>query len=291
MLTDTEVERFFQDGFLILNGIFDRSEVDCLRRTLDDPAIQEELRIREAEKRIAHVLEVTTKHAVLKELARDPRLTHRVAKLIGDDIQLQHSKLATKPQVQGAGEFPWHQDFARFPHTNHDLVALTVMLDDATPENGGMYALKGSHKLGLRNHIRDGWMIGPCYERDLWERSPEKVVPLMADAGGVSLHHCLLLHFSPPTRSGLPRRMIAFEYRAGDAIQLANNVWADTGFQVYGVPKVRVRCDALEMELPRDPLWLRYCGEAHGDVFNQIGAAARAWNEEERAKPSSIGVG
>ena len=287
MLTETEVERFFEDGFLVLNGIFDRAEVDCVLRALDDPGIQEDLRIRQADQRIAHLLELTTKHPVFKELARDRRLTQRVAQLIGDDIQLQHSKLATKPQMQGAGEFPWHQDFARFPHTNHDVVALTVMLDDATPENGGMYALKGSHKLGLRNHIRDGWMIGPCFERELWEKSPEKVVPLMAAAGGITIHHCLLLHFSPPTRSGSPRRMIAFEYRAGDTIQLANNVWADTGFQVHGEAKGRVRCTSIEMELPRDPLWLSYCGEAHGDVFHQVGAAARAWNEEESAKRST----
>jgi hypothetical protein len=74
--------------------------------------------------------------------------------------------------------------------------------------------------------------------------------------------------------------MIAFEYRAGNAFQLANNVWADTGFQVYGTPSGRVKCAAMDMELPKDPLWLRYCGEPHGDVFNQIGPVAREWNAE-----------
>src|SRR5262249_20727069 len=115
------------------------------------------------------------------------------------------------------------------------------MLDDATPDNGGMYALKGSHKLGLRNHVKDGWMIGRCYEDDLWEKAPEKVVPLMAPSGGVIIHHCLLLHYSPATDSGKPRRMIAFEYRAGHTQQLANNVWADSGFQVHGTPSGRVK--------------------------------------------------
>jgi hypothetical protein len=158
------------------------------------------------------------------------------------------------------------------------------MLDDATPENGGMYTLKGSHKLGLRNHVRDGWMIGPCYETDLWEKAPEKVVPLMTRAGGIIIHHCLLLHFSPETLSGMPRRMLDFEYRAGNAIQLANNVWADTGFQVYGTPSNRVKCVPIEMDLPKDPLWLQYCGEPHGDVFNQIGPMAREWNSKLAAR-------
>lgn len=280
MLTEAEIAGFWNDGFVVLDGVFTAEEVKAFIRATEDSVIQRDLEVRQANSHIAHLLELTTKHAVFKELARDPRLTRRVASLIGEDIQLQHSKLATKPQLAGTGAFPWHQDFARYPHTNFDLLALTVMLDDATPENGGMYALQASHKLGLRNHIHDGWMIGPCYESDLWDKSPENVVPLMARSGGVIIHHCLLLHFSPPTRTGSPRRMIAFEYRAGDAIQLANNVWADTGFQVHGTPSHRVRCDAVEMELPRDPLWLSYCGEAHGDVFNQIGSAARAWNAE-----------
>jgi phytanoyl-CoA hydroxylase len=125
---------------------------------------------------------------------------------------------------------------------------------------------------------------------DLWENTPEKIVPLMAPRGGIIMHHCLLLHHSPPTLSGMPRRMIALEYRAGNAIQLANNVWADTGFQVYGTASNRVKCVAMEMELPRDPLWLRYCGESHGDVFNQIGPIAREWNDQIAAqqKASSL---
>jgi len=264
-----------------LRDIFSASEIDVLRSATETPEITKELEIRKSGDRLAHLLELTTKDPIFKNLALDLRITKRVANLIGDDIQLQHSKLATKPRKRGVGEFAWHQDFARFPHTNRDLVAVTVTLDDATPENGGMYALRGSHKLGLRNHIRNGWMVGPCYENDLWEKAPaESVIQLMAPAGGLIIHHCLLLHFSPATQSGASRRMIALQYRAGDAIQLANNVWTDTGFQVHGKPGGRVRCEDIEIDLPRDPLWLRYCGEPHGDVFNQIGAAARSWNEE-----------
>jgi ectoine hydroxylase-related dioxygenase (phytanoyl-CoA dioxygenase family) len=282
MLTDSETARFLEDGFVIIHDVFSSDEVQALIHATEDPGIQQDLEVRHADERIAHLLELTTKHLAFKEMARDPRLTRRVATLIGDDIQLQHSKLATKPRKQGVGAFPWHQDFARFPHTTYDLLAVSVMLDDATPENGGMYALRGSHKLGLRNHIRDGWMTGPCYETDLWENAPERIVPLMARAGGVTIHHCLLLHASPETHSGAQRRMIAFEYRAGHAYQLANNIWADTGFQVLGAPSHRVKCTAMDIVLPKDPLWVGHCGEAHGDVYNQIGPMAREWNRQGR---------
>lgn len=52
------------------------------------------------------------------------------------DIQLQHSKLAAQPAAASKGGFGWHQDFAFFPRTNTDLVAVMVMLNDATSTTG-----------------------------------------------------------------------------------------------------------------------------------------------------------
>jgi ectoine hydroxylase-related dioxygenase (phytanoyl-CoA dioxygenase family) len=278
MLSEEETARFWRDGYVVVEDVLAAHEVQALLAASETPDIQRELAERQQAQHLTHLLELTTKHPLFKSLARDERLTHRVAALLGGDLQLQHSKLACKPSAKGAGQFPWHQDFARFPHTSYDLVALSVMLDDATPENGGMYALRGSHELGLRNHQLDGWMVGPCYETELWENAPERIVPLMARAGGVIIHHCLLLHASPPTYSGKPRRMIGFEYRAGHALQLANNIWSDTGFQVLGEPSRRVKCEVMDLQLPKDPLWQRFCGDAHGNVYNQIGASARTWN-------------
>ena len=40
----------------------------------------------------------------------------------------------------------WHQDWAFYPHTNDDILAVGVMLDDTTVENGAMYVLLGTHK-------------------------------------------------------------------------------------------------------------------------------------------------
>ena len=85
-----------------------------------------------------HLLEITVKHPIFVELAKSPHILNRITPLIGSDVQLQYSKLATKLPTKGKGLFAWHQDFACFPHTNTDLVAVMVLLDDATPENGCM---------------------------------------------------------------------------------------------------------------------------------------------------------
>jgi len=40
------------------------------------------------------------------------------------------------------------QDYPYFPFKNHTMVAVFINLDDSDPENGGLAAFPGSHKLG-----------------------------------------------------------------------------------------------------------------------------------------------
>jgi len=282
MLTDGEVRQFWDDGYLVINDVLSVAELQRMRDAAADPAVIRGLKDRGAEEKCVHFLEITAKHDAFKELARHAGIVERLAKLIGPDIQLQHSKLATKPAKKGAGAFGWHQDFAYFPHTNTDLIAVMVMLDDATPENGGMYAVKGSHKLGLLNHTRDGFFSGSCMEPKYWEEAPEKVVPLMARAGGISLHHAYTLHGSPPNRSGLPRRGVVFQYRADDAYQLADHVWVDTGYQVRGENRGMVRCENMKLALPKFRGRENEFGQPYGNVYRQIGDYALRWNRETK---------
>ena len=94
-------------------------------------------------------------------LARDPRLVALLEPLIGPDIVLMHSKLAAKPLRVDAGPVVWHQDGAFFPHSTCDVPTLMVMLDDATPDNGCLHMVRGSHRLGyLVHHNDDGWFSG-----------------------------------------------------------------------------------------------------------------------------------
>jgi hypothetical protein len=51
----------------------------------------------------------------MMDLARSPHILQHITPLIGPDIQLQHSKLATKPVTKGTDVLHWHQDFAFFP--------------------------------------------------------------------------------------------------------------------------------------------------------------------------------
>lgn len=271
-LSQSEIAQFQEDGFLVIDNVFSPEEVETLRQATQNPAIIEEIKKRDYENTTVHLLSLAARHPAFLALAKDPRIINRIKPFIGPDIQLQHSKLTTKPPTKGKGPFAWHQDFAFFPHTNTDLVAVMVMLDDATPENGCMQMVKGSYKLGLRNHIKDGIFTGGCQEPELWA-DKEKITYITPKAGGISIHHCLSLHGSEVNQSGKPRRGIVFQYRADDAYQLADNIWEDTGLLMCGQYKEHVRCEPNIIQLPK-----RHREQPFGSVWNQDGELARKRN-------------
>lgn len=264
-LDQNQLDAFWAQGFLVIDDVFTAAEVAALRAASESAAIRNPQDERGYAKQTVHLLELTVRHPLFMELAKSEKILALIRPLIGDDIQLQHSKIATKPPVKDAGPYRWHQDFAFFPHTNTSLVAAMVMLDDATPENGCMQMVPGSHKLGLLNHLKDGF-FGECQEQQLWA-DPDRLAEITPRAGGISIHHCLALHGSPPNRSNRPRRGLVFQYRADDAYQLADYVFADTGLVVSGQRRGKVRCEASLLTLPRR----HDADQPFGSAWHQIG--------------------
>ncbi|MCE0523222.1 MAG: phytanoyl-CoA dioxygenase family protein [Methylacidiphilales bacterium] len=277
-ITSQQVQAYRDDGFIVIDDFLSPEEVETLREAEASPAIQTTLEEMGIKSRTVHLLEITTRHPAFLELARDPRVMDCIRPLLGEDIQLQHSKLATKPSTRGTGAFGWHQDLLYYPHTNTSLLSVFVYLDDATPENGCMSMVRGSQRLGqLNHHDAKGVFVGACSESQYWEGQPDKVVAVTPRAGSISIHHCLTLHGSPPNLSGRPRRGLVFSYRADDAYQLGDNIFRDTGLVVSGKRKGIVRCESASWSLPLRPNTVK---KDYGNAYHQTGEWAEAINDK-----------
>ncbi|MFO0004491.1 MAG: phytanoyl-CoA dioxygenase family protein, partial [bacterium] len=79
------------------------------------------------------------------------RRTRGSAALWGPDIRYDHSKLNLKSAGFGS-PVEWHQDWAFYPHTNDDLAAVGVMMDDMRLENGPLLCIPGSHRGPVFDH-------------------------------------------------------------------------------------------------------------------------------------------
>ena len=149
------------------------------------------------------------------EVLTKSRITEVLTDLLGPDTTLITAKLNTK--APGGGQaVEWHQDWAFYPHTNDDLLAFGVMLEDVTPENGPLMVVPGSHKGPLLSHKNDGVFCGAINPDDpLFEK--EKAVTLTGKAGSMTVHHVRALHGSAPNMSDTNRLILFYELASADA--------------------------------------------------------------------------
>jgi len=244
-LSVEQVARYKTDGYLAVDNVLSKEEVESLLITCDSDPIRKRLSESDSES-IVHVPEITLLDESFMALAKHPAIIGRVQSLLGQHIQLQHSKFAAKPLIQGQGRVTWHQDFTYIPHTNSDMLAVMVWLDDATTENGCMQMIRGSHKWG---DCGENSCDDPRFLNDRLGSSD--IVNVELAAGGISIHSCLMVHGSPPNVSGRARRSVVFEYRADDCFQIAGPIMRDTGIMVAGENQHKVRCDIGVLVVPQ----------------------------------------
>ena len=69
------------------------------------------------------------------DILKESKIENILIDLLGKDISLKTSKLNTKAPGGGAA-VEWHQDWAFYPHTNDNVLALGLMINDVDLDNG-----------------------------------------------------------------------------------------------------------------------------------------------------------
>src|SRR5215472_13282393 len=155
-------------------------------------------------------------HPIFDEIVRSQKVIDILAKLIGPGLRLHGSKLNMKSAHYGS-PVEWHQDWAFYPHTNDDVLAIGVLLDDCDLENGPMLVTPGTHTREVWNHHgEDGYFAG-LIDPDLIRDEIARAVPCMGKAGSMSFHHVRALHGSALNTSDRPRNLLLYEVAASDA--------------------------------------------------------------------------
>jgi ectoine hydroxylase-related dioxygenase (phytanoyl-CoA dioxygenase family) len=154
-------------------------------------------------------------HEAYARAVKHPKVVEALVQLWGS-LRFDSGKLNLKSAGYGA-PIEWHQDWAFYPHTNDDLAAVGIMLDDFTMENGPMMVIPGSH-LGptFDHHGDDGRFCGAMDPNDP-EVDYAKAEPCLGKAGSITIHHVRAVHGSATNFSGAERRFLLYQYRAADA--------------------------------------------------------------------------
>jgi ectoine hydroxylase-related dioxygenase (phytanoyl-CoA dioxygenase family) len=266
MLTERQRATYRNDGFLVIPGVFSASEVAELRAVtaefvenaaktaandevydLEDTHSAGEPRVRRIKAPHAH-------HPVYARASRHPAVVAILEELWGS-VRFDTGKLNMKSAGFGA-PIEWHQDWAFYPHTNDDLAAVGIMLDDFTPDNGPMLMIPGSHLGPVHDHHGpDGKFCG-AMDPAASGIDFAAAVPCLGKAGSITIHHVRLVHGSATNFSGAERRFLLYQYRAADA-------WPLLGFKdgiakfdsllLAGEPSLAPRLAPVPVRLPLPP--------------------------------------
>jgi phytanoyl-CoA hydroxylase len=223
-LTQSQVDQFMHNGFLVVDDLLDADEIAVLAERADLIAsgkaehivkgtVQLEQPFREGETKVENRVMATRKLAhivpedeVLRAHARNSKIVDVIADLMGtDDITLYGDQLFMKPPRHGSAK-EWHQDSASFKNIfPMNLISAWAAIDNVTIENGCLWMVPGSQR----------WAVippssRPTIEGQFGEEYPTVPVPLRA--GSVSFHHSLTYHASGPNETDTRRRGYATHY-------------------------------------------------------------------------------
>ena len=221
---DEHVERFREEGYLVIHHAFTAAETQAALEGLLDliagtnPAfkgVQFEARAREVQAALPRdqkqdyvrkLNRYAEYDARLKAITEHPRLLAAVTRLLGEAPALFADQAMLKPPLIGR-EKPWHQDHAFFNvPLGTRIVGVWIALDEATPENGCMHVIPGGHRQPIVHFKRRDWQI--CDD----QVATNRVVAVPLQPGGCLFFDGLMPHGTPATRSPKRRRALQLHY-------------------------------------------------------------------------------
>ncbi len=259
MLNAEQISFYHENGYLVLEDVLSVDELAELRRVTDEfversRSVSHHNDVYDLEAnhsperpRLRRIKNPIAQHEVYDQALRHQGILDRVEQLIGPGVRRNNTKLNMKEPAHGSA-VEWHQDWAFYPHTNDDVLAVGVCLDDMTEENGCMLMVPGSHKGELYSHHENGVFVGAVSEPDF---EPGETAKCLVKAGGITIHHARTLHASTPNHSAYPRRLLLFEYCSLDSWPLLGASYDDYCASVLrGEPSARPRQVAAPIIIP-----------------------------------------
>ena len=270
-LNSEQVEAFWRDGYLVLDGAVPADDLADLQAVIGGWVEESRNHVapwgttmdgrgrfdvqpghsaeHPALRRVASPQEVCDVHL---RIMRDSPLVDAAAQLVGPNLAVNNVKTNCKQPGVGT-TVRFHQDLAYEAHSNDDMLAALLFVDDVTLDNGPLEVLPGTHRGPIFDHWQDGVFTGTIADRDL--AGLGEPVACFGPAGSACLMHTRLVHGSAANLAEHPRTLAIFSYRSEDSRILHPNHLPSIheGEVVRGVATGRVRASSYEMALGEKP--------------------------------------
>jgi ectoine hydroxylase-related dioxygenase (phytanoyl-CoA dioxygenase family) len=283
MISEQDVAFYNENGYLVVRNVLSPDDVADLRRVTDE-FVEKARTVTEhdaiydledshsaIEPRVRRIKTPHAHHEAYARMVAHPNILAVLQKLWGPSIRFDVSKLNLKAAGYGA-PVEWHQDWAFYPHTNDDLAAVGIMIDDVDETNGPLMVIPGSHKGAILDHHVDGYFCG-AIDPSRKEVDFDQAKTLTGPAGSITIHHARAIHGSATNTSGKPRRLLLHQYRAADAwpLMAVHQPWKEYRDSLLcGEDTIEPRMTNAPVRLPLPP------APNQGSIYeNQKGASSR----------------
>jgi ectoine hydroxylase-related dioxygenase (phytanoyl-CoA dioxygenase family) len=222
-LSSEQIHQYDQCGYLLLKQLFDRQEIELLRRSAKADKALDDHSFGRKDGEGGTVRLSLWNHpgdGIYGAFARCDRMVSVAQQLLRDEPYHYHSKMIMKDARIG-GAWAWHQDYGYWYRNGvltPNLVSAFIAVDPATRENGCLQVICGSHLCGRIEHQLTGDQAGADPERvnEILQRMKHEYVVM--DPGDVLFFHSNLLHRSDRNISEHPRwsMICCFNARSND---------------------------------------------------------------------------
>ena len=236
VLSDRQREFYFDNGYLLLEGIIASDWLERLRAVTNE-VIAQSRKVTESdevwdlekghtrdEPRLRRLSSPNDHHPAYWEFASQSIIPDVVADLVGPDVKFHHSKLNFK-WARGGEVVKWHQDIGFWPHTNYSPCTVGTYLYDCGPQQGPLGVIAGSHQGPLYDQYDQdtGEWVGCLRDEDARQLDLSEAVYLEGPAGSLTIHNCRTIHGSRPNESDKARPLLLNVYSSADALPYTHN--------------------------------------------------------------------
>ncbi|MCY4095841.1 MAG: phytanoyl-CoA dioxygenase family protein [Gammaproteobacteria bacterium] len=206
MLTESDLQRYEQDGFVVPDFRLSNGTIESIQRS-------HRRLLTKYPQFVDYCPTLLSYDVSFLDYARNDGILDMVAQILGPDIALWNSSFFAKPPKVGS-RTPWHQDGEYWPIRPLATCSVWIAVDDSKMVNGCLQVIPGSHqRRELKNHhVNKAAGLALPLELDADEFNESEAVNIELEQGQISLHDVYLMHASEPNQSDQPRRGMTLRF-------------------------------------------------------------------------------
>jgi phytanoyl-CoA hydroxylase len=207
-------EAYERDGYVVVENLFSQAEIASFKAEINSiTSKRNEDGNRGNNFSTGVYVGLAKQSGMLQVLATDQRIADALyAAMDVEEILFLSDKVVAKDAEKDFPS-PWHQDWSYW-YGSHK-VSVWIALDDATPENGCLKMIPGSHRLVVEHAVHNNDKEGFNHRILESEFDFNKSVDIAAKAGTAVIFHDLTIHSSYPNTTGKDRWALISTYKDG----------------------------------------------------------------------------